>query len=391
MIKSPIHNDNKESVPMFGLLISHKQEKKIEIPISESPNNQNFNTGRWSEEEHQKFVDGVLKYGNDWKKVQELIKTRSSTQARSHAQKFFLKIKKLFNVDEDKPFNLVNEGKEGKLTQDKFSVKYFSEILCPQNNKQNSTLDPKQLIQEKEKLLEILAKFKNYSNSSDSSQNSNYDESFENSFRKKSKPKKLSYSFLHKPTKKIFEIKKFRKLSHATNPLSNGFYDDQYWSFLEPSQKNGNYFYNQNEILTTTHSAEESRMKNGFEYNLNMVEEQKYNNDTKVNNSIFENEEILSNDHVFFNDEDNLLNDFHIFKKDNKTTNTSKPSKEIQTSKRINPFYIDFDLCDKEFTNKEDVFRTSDNSNLCLNSNYKSNIFYFQHREDENELSRLKW
>ena len=33
-------------------------------------------------------------YGNEYKKVQEIIKTRSSEQARSHAQKFFLKIKK---------------------------------------------------------------------------------------------------------------------------------------------------------------------------------------------------------------------------------------------------------------------------------------------------------
>ena len=45
------------------------------------------------EEEHQKFIDGILEYGNEWKKVQQIIKTRSSTQARSHAQKFFLKLK----------------------------------------------------------------------------------------------------------------------------------------------------------------------------------------------------------------------------------------------------------------------------------------------------------
>jgi len=30
--------------------------------------------------------------GNDWKNVQIYIKTRSSTQSRSHAQKFFMKI-----------------------------------------------------------------------------------------------------------------------------------------------------------------------------------------------------------------------------------------------------------------------------------------------------------
>ena len=58
---------------------------------------ENFNNGRWSDEEHKKFLEGILKYGNEWKKVQKIIKTRSSTQARSHAQKFFLKIKKNLN------------------------------------------------------------------------------------------------------------------------------------------------------------------------------------------------------------------------------------------------------------------------------------------------------
>ena len=53
-----------------------------------------FQTGKWTEEEHEKFIEGILIYGNEWKKVQDIIKTRSSAQARSHAQKFFLKIKK---------------------------------------------------------------------------------------------------------------------------------------------------------------------------------------------------------------------------------------------------------------------------------------------------------
>jgi SHAQKYF class myb-like DNA-binding protein len=52
-------------------------------------NNSQFHTGRWTEEEHRKFIDGILEYGNEWKKVQQIIKTRSSTQVRSHAQKFF--------------------------------------------------------------------------------------------------------------------------------------------------------------------------------------------------------------------------------------------------------------------------------------------------------------
>ena len=55
-------------------------------------------TGRWTKDEHKKFIEAICKFGNEWKKVQQYIKTRSSTQARSHAQKFFLRLKKKFNL-----------------------------------------------------------------------------------------------------------------------------------------------------------------------------------------------------------------------------------------------------------------------------------------------------
>lgn len=58
-----------------------------------------FNVGRWSEDEHKKFIQAIFLYGNDWKLVQKHIKTRSSTQSRSHSQKFFLKLKN-FDVTE---------------------------------------------------------------------------------------------------------------------------------------------------------------------------------------------------------------------------------------------------------------------------------------------------
>ena len=53
----------------------------------------NLNEGRWTLEEHIKFVEAIIKYGKDWREVQKLVRSRSSAQARSHAQKFFLKLK----------------------------------------------------------------------------------------------------------------------------------------------------------------------------------------------------------------------------------------------------------------------------------------------------------
>jgi len=51
------------------------------------------NEGRWSKEEHGKFLEGIVLYGINWKKVKTLIGTRTSIQVRSHAQKFFYKMK----------------------------------------------------------------------------------------------------------------------------------------------------------------------------------------------------------------------------------------------------------------------------------------------------------
>lgn len=91
---------------IFGL-IRDDSSNKITI-LNEAPKEQpgskkdsrrkkkesSFNTGRWHPEEHQRFIEALLKYGNDWKSVQRYVGSRSSTQARSHAQKFFVKIGK---------------------------------------------------------------------------------------------------------------------------------------------------------------------------------------------------------------------------------------------------------------------------------------------------------
>ena len=51
------------------------------------------NSGKWSRIENTLFIEGVIKYKCNWKKIQKSIKTRTITQTRSHAQKIFIKIK----------------------------------------------------------------------------------------------------------------------------------------------------------------------------------------------------------------------------------------------------------------------------------------------------------
>ena len=59
-----------------------------------------MHTGKWLPEENKRFLEGVAKYGGNWKKIQSNIRTRTTTQARSHAQKIILKIKhrKMFTI-----------------------------------------------------------------------------------------------------------------------------------------------------------------------------------------------------------------------------------------------------------------------------------------------------
>lgn len=45
------------------------------------------NTGRWSQEEHSRFIEAINIFGKDWKRVQQYVGTRTSAQSRSHAQK----------------------------------------------------------------------------------------------------------------------------------------------------------------------------------------------------------------------------------------------------------------------------------------------------------------
>ena len=50
--------------------------------------------GRWTKEEHDNFLLGITLHGRDWSKVAALVKTRTSAQIRSHAQKYYAKLQK---------------------------------------------------------------------------------------------------------------------------------------------------------------------------------------------------------------------------------------------------------------------------------------------------------
>jgi len=48
---------------------------------------------------------GIMEHGKDWKIVEKVVKTRTGSQVRSHAQKFFIKLNKI-NKERKKGKNL---------------------------------------------------------------------------------------------------------------------------------------------------------------------------------------------------------------------------------------------------------------------------------------------
>lgn len=113
-IDSSINDDLYNSLSIKKSSIEHK-------------NNQH---GRWTSEEHCLFLEGLVLYGNEWKQVQNHIITRSATQARSHAQKFFIRIRKTLGSENDLGnikqfiFQLFNN-----LLGDKFKPKNMNTFL----------------------------------------------------------------------------------------------------------------------------------------------------------------------------------------------------------------------------------------------------------------------
>ena len=53
-----------------------------------------MNTGRWTPFEHDLFVKALDMYGKNWHSVALFVVTRTQIQCRTHAQKYFLRLRK---------------------------------------------------------------------------------------------------------------------------------------------------------------------------------------------------------------------------------------------------------------------------------------------------------
>ena len=58
-----------------------------------------LNEGRWSLSEQISFINALSKHGLNFKRIKETIPSRTLTQIRSHAQKFFIRLKRCKNKE----------------------------------------------------------------------------------------------------------------------------------------------------------------------------------------------------------------------------------------------------------------------------------------------------
>jgi len=141
----------------------HEQQKKIDMLEHElarskqrieelasqlakcSENGTKSAQGRyWSPEEHQRFLEGLNRYGpKDVKSISQHVGTRNATQVRTHAQKYFLRLEKEKNGEantdaspEDGCFN-TNKGEEESDQQEEVLDKDSN----PVNNDNNTELN----------------------------------------------------------------------------------------------------------------------------------------------------------------------------------------------------------------------------------------------------------
>ena len=96
-------------------------EKEDKIIIKYNKESKKKFNGRWNKKEKKIFLEGFLKFRNNWKKLNEVVRTRSIIQLRSHAQKFMMRIQKLIeNIDNE---NIIKKKIE-ELFQRELKEKY---------------------------------------------------------------------------------------------------------------------------------------------------------------------------------------------------------------------------------------------------------------------------
>lgn len=94
--------------------------------------------GRWTEEEHEVFLEGLQLHGKQWKTIATMIGTRTVVQVRTHAQKYFQKMERK-NKDEGNSATFPEKQKAGKRKSLPTSMPSRKKLRSPKKATQRAT------------------------------------------------------------------------------------------------------------------------------------------------------------------------------------------------------------------------------------------------------------
>ncbi len=272
--------------------LKHKQRHIQNKNNNISFNNKSYSSGRWKSDEHQRFIDAIIKYGNNWRQVQKCVGTRSSTQTRSHAQKFFEKLKraKIFKREKydfsknslkilhdimkslpDKEFNQTLKALHS------LSYERYPNLEKDNNNKNNNDLDN---VNFNENILE----------NNDGNNNNNNEENI-----KCIKFTNQGYCFLESNNNKSYNNEDYMIYNisnngniNSNNIICNNYNINEYLNYdIKPGRKESDILTQRKNSL----SEFNSNIKDLKEQNNNIDD---FNLDYNLNSNLFENNNYFS-------------------------------------------------------------------------------------------------
>ena len=339
--KQEIKNENEPNEAELEQKIENS-EASIESNEQSLNGESKYRQGRWTEEEHRNFLKGIIEYGNDWKMVEKIVKTRTSSQSRSHAQKYFLKFKNLveyYKLNEKSLYEVINgqyslsfffdkqfiqlNSEEKKKLLDTFitNIDLFSESKNKRRKKSIDKNKNKNIIttDDYNKIFKIESK-------DDDNKSFHSDEDDDNDNDKDNISSLNDKNILNKKTKrnKIFNIVKCTKYKYSEefkNNLDNKNKNIKFKFFVQKnkaeknssnkgnnnknnSKMNNNLIINNKIININNTNNLDVNVLNIFNYNINTIN---INNINYINNS---NE---SNKNIFENSEKNILDNNNNF------------------------------------------------------------------------------
>ena len=89
------------------------QELKILLDFCEKT--KECNKGRWNQDEQSVFIKAFKLYGSNWALIQKMVKTRTTKQVKSHAQKFLKNLLAKISPDIESLINYKNKKLQTNL------------------------------------------------------------------------------------------------------------------------------------------------------------------------------------------------------------------------------------------------------------------------------------